>query len=343
MTDTGLTKEKHPQHDLFICDVSDAVLKDFMQEMEHPVYSLSKKPVCVERQYTYGKNSLTITPSIDGLPTIYDKDLLIYVISQLIAKKNAGHPISKRVELNTYDLLVFTNRGTGGKDYKAFEQALKRLRGVTISTNIVTGNEEQIDVFGLIDKGSIRRKYGTSGRLISVSMVLSDWVFNAIDANEVLTLNRDYFRLGKPIERRLYEIARKHCGQQKEWSISVDKLMIKSGSQASKGEFKRSLKQLSATNHLPDYTMELVTDPDSSDSKVVFKNRKEWWDKDDTPYPKLNLETFNTARAIAPDGSDIYAIEQDWREYWKKKGKPALTNPDKAFLGFISKKYLPHD
>ncbi|WP_443019818.1 replication initiator protein A [Sphingobium sp. CAP-1] len=28
----------------------------------------------------------------------------------------------------------------------------------------------------------------------------------------MLTLNRRYFRLRKPLERRLYEIARKHCG-----------------------------------------------------------------------------------------------------------------------------------
>ena len=31
-----LLADKHPQQDLFICDVADAVLKDVMQEMEHP-------------------------------------------------------------------------------------------------------------------------------------------------------------------------------------------------------------------------------------------------------------------------------------------------------------------
>ena len=37
-----LTIDKHPQQDLFICDVADAVLKDVMQQMEHPFYSLSQ-------------------------------------------------------------------------------------------------------------------------------------------------------------------------------------------------------------------------------------------------------------------------------------------------------------
>jgi hypothetical protein len=46
-TPNGLTRllpDRHPQHDLFICDVADAALKDVMQQMEHPFYSLSKKP-----------------------------------------------------------------------------------------------------------------------------------------------------------------------------------------------------------------------------------------------------------------------------------------------------------
>ncbi len=38
----------------------------------------------------------------------------------------------------------------------------------------------------------------------------------AIKAHEVLTLPPDYFRLRKPTERRIYEIARKHCGKQAE-------------------------------------------------------------------------------------------------------------------------------
>src|SRR3546814_19686331 len=44
-----------------------------------------------------------------------------------------------------------------------------------------------------------------------VEVRLSDWVFNAIRSNEVLTLNRQYFLLRKPLERRLYEFSRKHC------------------------------------------------------------------------------------------------------------------------------------
>jgi hypothetical protein len=42
--DEHLLPAKHGQGDLFICDVADAALKDLIPQMEHPFYSLSKKP-----------------------------------------------------------------------------------------------------------------------------------------------------------------------------------------------------------------------------------------------------------------------------------------------------------
>ena len=67
-----LLPDRHPQHDLFICDVADAVLKDVMAHMEHPFYSLSKKPETAVRRYEHNGKWLEITPSVKGLATIYD-------------------------------------------------------------------------------------------------------------------------------------------------------------------------------------------------------------------------------------------------------------------------------
>lgn len=77
-----------------------------------------------------------------------------------MVKLKAGEAVSKRVRINSHDLLIFTNRGSSGKDYEALQEALERIRGTTISTNIRTGDEEQVDTFGLIDSSSIRRKHG---------------------------------------------------------------------------------------------------------------------------------------------------------------------------------------
>ena len=331
-----LLADKHPQQDLFICDVADAVLKDVMQEMEHPFYSLSKKPVTSIREYRQGEHWLRITPSVQGLATIYDKDLLIYAISQLMAAQNRGEEINPRVRINCREFLIFTNRGTGGKDYKALVEGLERLRGTTISTNVRTGDEEQIDVFGLIDKGTVRRKFGLDGRLLWLDIVLSDWVYNAVKANEVLTLNRDYFRLGKPYERRAYEIARKHCGKQKEWSIGLELLRKKMGATSPMKKFRFFMKELADSDHLPDYTVEL-----NDNDQAVFRNRETWWKVENDPLPRPTLSTEAYERAKKYVGRDsVYALAQEWIEFWRSSGCPTLKSADGAFIGFCKARYV---
>ena len=54
MDNTTLLPLRHQQHDLFVCDVADAVLKDDMASMEHPFFSLSKKPELNIRRYENG-------------------------------------------------------------------------------------------------------------------------------------------------------------------------------------------------------------------------------------------------------------------------------------------------
>lgn len=326
-----LIPDRHPQHDLFICDVADAVLKDVMQHMEHPFYSLSKKPETKVRRYEHNGCFLEITPSVKGLATIYDKDILIYCISQIMHRRNNGEEYSKKVRINSRDLLVFTNRGTSGRDYMALIEALDRLEGTRIRTNIITGSEEQINGFGLIDSSSIRRKHGLDGRLLWCDVTLSDWVFNAIQAQEVLTLHRDYFRLRKPLERRVYEIARKHCGQQDEWRIGLATLLKKTGSQSPEKRFRQMMKNLAEHDHLPDYSVDF----DAENNGVVFRNRRTMpacFPLTQIDIPPLNPETYHDARALAL-GWDIRKLEQEWRS-WCAKEEIEPKRPDAHFLKF---------
>jgi plasmid replication initiation protein len=332
----ALLPDRHPQHDLFICDVADAVLKDVMQQLEHPFYALSKKPETSVRRYEHNGHWLQITPSVKGLATIYDKDILIYCISQIMHKLKGGEPISKRVRINSRELLIFTNRGTSGRDYTALAESLERIRGTTISTNIRTADEEQIDTFGLIDSSSIRRKHGLDGRLLWCEVTLSDWVFNAIRAQEVLTLHRDYFRLRKPIERRIYELARKHCGQQESWRIGLDILHKKTGSRSSEKEFRRAVRDLARSDHLPDYSVAF----DAARDMVGFVNRGSM-----TPTlpasvawsGPLDGDIFGDARAAAP-GWDVYFLEQEWRN-WLGENEIVPTHPERHFVKFCKSWY----
>jgi len=102
------------------------------------------------------------------------------------------------------------------------------------------------------------------GRMQEVEIVLSDWVFQAVEAQEVLTLDRRRFQLAKPLERRLYELARKHVGLQQGLHIGLKKLRLKCGSQSTLREFRRLIQSICdadrAHNHRPGYSFALDGD-----------------------------------------------------------------------------------
>ncbi|MBV8452978.1 MAG: replication initiator protein A [Deltaproteobacteria bacterium] len=63
------------------------------------MFSLSKTTDTKIRHYEHNGNSITIEPSHHGMPTIWDKDILIYAISQLVEGLNQGRPIARKVRL----------------------------------------------------------------------------------------------------------------------------------------------------------------------------------------------------------------------------------------------------
>lgn len=257
LNEANLYPDRYPHPDLFICDVTDAVLKDNMALMEHPFYSLAKKPDREVRRYENGERWVEIYPSIKGLATIYDKDIIIYSTSQMIAKANAGEGLSPRIKIVARDLLAFINRSsTGGKDYEAIVESLDRLKGTVIKTNVETGNISESNSFGLIESYRIKRSTKTN-RILEMELVISDWLFRSIASKEVLTLSRDYFRLKKAIERRVYEIARKHCGKKAHWKIGLELLKIKCGSTGPLDKFRYNIRELARGNHLPEYVVDL--------------------------------------------------------------------------------------
>lgn len=334
MREKQLLPIRHPQGELFLCDLGDVPLKDDAASMEHPIFALSTKPDTVERRYVHNGNTLTVTPSSVGLATIYDKDILIFAISQIMEAKNSGLPYSKEVSFNAKDFLRFANRMTNGRGYQGLNDALKRLRGTSLETNIETNGEQQVEGFGLIDKYRIRKQLN-NGTVTDWGVTLSDWLFNALEANEVLTLHPDYFRLRKPLERRVYEIVRKHCGNQKSWKVSVPLLLKKTGSQTTLKKFRQLLSPIMQADHLPDYA---ATYEGENNEFVVFTNRKQLRKKQIGGRVPLQTDTFTKARQAAPTW-DVYLLEQEWRAWMNTKNMKSPENPDAAFLGFCRSWY----
>src|SRR6266851_2528555 len=258
--------DRHPNRDFFVADILDWALKDDRHSMEHPMFSLSKKPDHRVRHYERNGFHVTVKPGADGMATIWDKDILIYAISQLVEALNQSRPISRTVRLTAYDLLVVTNRGTGGRAYDLLAAAFERLKGTVIQTDIRTHGLRQREGLNIIDHWKIIERNPANSRMVSIELALSEWLYNAAVGREVLTLNREYFRLDGGLERRLYEVARKHCGHQARWVVGLDLLHKKSGSQAPLKKFRELLKRAAANDALPDYRIRYDQEAD----RVLF-------------------------------------------------------------------------
>ncbi len=306
--------------DFFVCDFFGVSPKHDLASMEHPIFSLSTRPDRRILSYERGGVEVTVTPSVRGRATIFDADILIFCISQLMAAVNAGKPISRHLTLTAHDLLLATRRETSGDSYRRLRDAFERLAGTRIVTNITTGSaEDPVEItagFGLIEAWEIVRRT-RKGRMVSVKVTLSEWVFRAVLSKSVLTLSRDYFSLRRPLERRLYALARKHCGAQPRWQASVATLAEKSGSASPRRVFRAMLRDIIAEDRIPEYRFEEMPGDLIRVTPRKIKRAS----------GPLAAETLDVARVLAP-GMDVYALEADWRAANGQGG-------DQGFLGWV--------
>lgn len=263
-----LSPLKHPQQDFFIADIFDAIsLQLDMASMEYPLFAL-KAGIRKGREFQQGNFSIKISPSVDyGLATIHDKDIWIYCISKLMQGLRDGTEINRTVHFTIYDYLKTTNRGVGGREYELAKDSLDRLRSTTITTNIETADRREARGFGLIDAWKIVEE--KDGRMIRVSVTLPEWLYRSIESKSVLTISPDYFRLRKPLDRRIYELARKHCGQNHQWTFNLDTLQKRTGSTSNLRLFRQAIRSLAKSNQLPDYSVQYNQEKD----QVTFLNR----------------------------------------------------------------------
>lgn len=344
---TPLLPERHPNRNFFIPDIFDAIpLKNDRHTMEHPFFTLSTQKDTRSIRYKKNNVSIVVSPSSEyGLPTMMDKDILLYLGSLAMEEINKGNIPPRTLRFSAHDLMVTTNRETNGKGYSLLKKALERLQGVSVTTNIKTNGRYIAGGFGLIDSWIIVEGSHDKKRMVKLEVTLSEWYYNALLGKEMLTINRNYFRLRKSLERRIYELARKHCGQQNNWTIELCNLHEKCGSMSALYKFRFQLRQIidlnNRTEHFPDYDITLQeNDMVRFTTKSAFKDTMtEKKAKAAGRVPPIKNETIERAKSMtrkAGTGWDYYYLEAEFKAQLAQGFKP--NSVDGAFINFIKKK-----
>ncbi len=260
-----------PQLEFYFADFKDFPWKSDVACMEVPIFSLSSQEDLKVWKWSSqdGTKTLEVAPSVKGRATQYDKDILIFCVSQLMAAQNHGHQISRTVRFRAYDYFTATGRTASGRNYIHLREGLDRLAGTRIRTNMHTDGMKLFQGFGIIESWQLIEVL-KNGRTSAVEVILSEWIFKAVIGNQVLKITPSYFGLC-PVDRRLYEIARKHVGKQGIWQIGIEALKQKVGSASDFKEFRRRLRN----SKIPEYRYHIGVDnivtAYSLDAKAVIR------------------------------------------------------------------------
>ena len=271
----GAPIQDDAQLDLFVADLLDYSFKDDMATMDAPLFSLATRPDMDTWRWESSdkKRWLEVMPSAKGRATMNDKDLLIYLTSQLVAAMNLAKVSGtrmpgRRVRFVTYDFLKTTKRGTDNKSYELFEDTLDRLEGTRFKTNIpIDKDMDSRKSFGLLESSEYIVKTLPNGkkRMIAIEVTISKWLYRTMELRHVLTISDRYFEL-RPTVKRLYELARKHVGEQAEFVMKEETLYEKTASKGGMREFRRIIKYIIERDEVPDYRFQR----DDSNPKCVW-------------------------------------------------------------------------
>ncbi len=252
-----------PQGDLFVLD--SPLLTEVRGErslMAYPFFALTK--TAWKRSLTYKTEavSIEIGPGPKGIATIYDKEVLLYIASLLVAKLDAGENVAQDFYFTAHDLFRVTGVNGSSRSYTRLSDALERLQGTQIKTNIEAGGEGQAGFFSWLSEAQLHYTKTRTGdkRLKGVKVRLCDWLYRAILRDRrVLEYSPSYFQLG-PVERRLYEVARSTCINGSV-QVGLEELRLQLGYQNSLKHFRHVMKGIADLNAIPDYHIDMSDSP----------------------------------------------------------------------------------
>ncbi len=236
----------HATHD-------DVRLRDLIDLMAWPCFALAKRPRYRPIVHEQRDDFVRVSAPASGpaLATIWDADVLIWIVSQLAERRDRRHSVSPVLCAPAFQVLRFLGRSTGQSQYDQLVAALDRLTATEVETSLGASVAAPAR-FHWIE----RWDRGAQG----LTIVTSDWLLlMAIDRRRILRVDPAYLRLTGGIERWLWRLVRRHAhGKSTGWEAALLALHAQSGSLARPADFVADLRRLARKNALPGYTLRLL-------------------------------------------------------------------------------------
>ena len=270
MKDYNLRKLKIAQ-----TDISDVIIHKNYQfdlfALEFPLFSLKLDKKTLEYEFT-SKNGtiITIRNTNLGRATIQDADLWLYCITKMMQLIYEEKTLTRRVTFIGYDFLKRTGRVASNSNYNQITKSLQRLASTRLETNRTIETWEIGAGIGLLDSYEYIKDRKT-GKVIKIEVILPEWLFAEIVSKKITTINPQYLEL-KPLEKRIYQIAKIHCRKDSFNNVfNLEYLAKKVGSFSTVELFRFKIKQMQKIQPLPDFLINY----DRKEDKVWFTLREQ--------------------------------------------------------------------
>jgi len=233
--------------------------------MVYPFFDLDRKSTRTHLTFHHGDTRIEVKAlSGQGVATIYDRDLVIYAAS-IYSQIFATDPEADRRDLvfSAHDFFDKTNRDKSMRSYEMFEGMIERLKGTSIKTNVETGGKGITGWFSWLGDGTAivydtDRDTGVR-RMKCVRVILCDWLIRAIKLDkQMFAVPSTYFNL-RPVQRRLYDLARINCDQGVVWSTTLGELHAAVGSNVPVSRFKSQVRE-AVEDGIPEFNVVITED-----------------------------------------------------------------------------------
>ena len=288
---TGNDKEKKQEIEkIALTDVNDVIIHKNYQfslfALEYPLFSLKLDKKTMEYKFTSRSGiTITIRNTNLGRATIQDADLWLYCITKMMQLIYEEKTLTRRIVFTGYDFLKATGRNTAGPSYQQIIDSLQRLSSTRLETNKTIETWEVGAGLGLIDSyGYVKDK--KTGKIIRVEVVLPEWLYTEVVSKRIATINPKYLEL-KPLEKRLYQLAKIHCYGSQNTEFALDYFAKKVGSSNNLRDFKFRINKLCESQPLPDFLIHY----DREEDKVRFTLREQKQNNADKSQVKSRMKS----------------------------------------------------